>query len=162
MTIQKIIGSPEEFAKNTSIMTSQSFSYGCSVQVDVESSAPAGIGAYRKSKGGRLPRSVEHAIAEARSVAFRSEMQEARFELAKEFMGDEVNSLAKMRLERGFSQQQLASKLGTSQPHIANLEAGKIEPQFETVARLADALGISLDAIRPLIESARRRYNNVR
>ena len=162
MTTRRITISHNELGMSICAKSLQSFSYGNSVTVDVEAVAPKGIGEYRKSRSGRVPRAVASAIAEQNDVRYRSEQQEARAELAKEFLGDEPDSLAKLRLQRGYSQQQLASRLGTSQPHVANLEAGKIEPQFDTVARLADALGISLDAIRPLIEAARRKQSNVR
>ena len=81
-------------------------------------------------------------------------MQDARAVLAAEMFRDVPGSLAKLRLSRGYSQQQLAKAIGTSQPHIAKIEAGKVELQFGTASRLADALGVKLDELRPLIESA--------
>lgn len=146
---------------STNAPPSQSFSSGQSLSVDAEDPRLAGMGLYKKSRTGKLPRSVIRAKAEAGSATLRSSMQDARMELATEFMGDEPDSLAKLRLARGYSQQQLARSIGTSQPHIANLEAGKLDPHFETVTRLADALGISMDCIRPLIESARRKHKDV-
>ncbi|MGV3679659.1 MAG: helix-turn-helix transcriptional regulator [Acidovorax sp.] len=122
----------------------------------IEPVAPGGVGDYKRSKSGKLPRAVERAKAEAENTALRSEMQDARNEFVNEFMSDERLSLSKLRLTRGYSQQQLAHLIGTSQPHIANIEAGKIDPQFQTVTRLADALGVTLDEIRPLIETAKR------
>lgn len=110
-------------------------------------------GPFIKSRNGKFPRSINRAIAESNDVNLRSRMQEARVELANEFLSDETNSLSKVRLLRGFSQQQLARIIGTSQPHIANLEAGKLEPKFSTVTKIADALGLSLDEIRPMIET---------
>jgi transcriptional regulator with XRE-family HTH domain len=77
----------------------------------------------------------------------------ARKRLANEFYGTPT-SLSQMRLSKGLSQVALAEKLGTSQPHIAKIEAGKVKIQFATAVQLADALGITLDELRPLIEQA--------
>lgn len=79
-------------------------------------------------------------------------MQEARAALATEILADAPISLAKVRLQRGFSQEQLARAIGTSQPHIARIEAGA-SLLWNTAVRLADALGVSLDDLRPLLEN---------
>jgi transcriptional regulator with XRE-family HTH domain len=64
-------------------------------------------------------------------------------------------SLARLRLSRGYSQQQLATMIGSSQPHIARIESGRGELFFDTAGRLADALGVKLDELRPLIDATR-------
>ncbi len=63
-----------------------------------------------------------------------------------------VTTLPALRLKRGLSQAQLAAFVGTSQPHIAKIEAGATRLYFATATRIADALGVTLDALRPLIE----------
>lgn len=72
--------------------------------------------------------------------------------LAADLMQDSPPSLAKLRLERGFSQHKLAKSIGTSQPHIAKIEAGTINIYWDTAIRIADALGVSLEELRPLIK----------
>jgi transcriptional regulator with XRE-family HTH domain len=71
-------------------------------------------------------------------------MQEARVELSDELFGDDAPTLLKLRLSRGYSQQQLASAVGTSQSHIAKIEAGALNVYWDTGERLAAALGVSL------------------
>ena len=143
------------------VVESRSFSINLNINATAKNTTPAGVGLYQKSKSGKLPRVAVRALSEHENAALRSDMQDARRELAEAFMYDEHNSLTKLRLLRGYSQQQLAKSIGTSQPHIANIEAGKIEPSFSTASKIADALGISMNDIRPLIESARRKHENV-
>lgn len=74
-------------------------------------------------------------------------MQEARVALAKELFSDEETTVLKLRLSRGYSQQQLAVAVGTSQSHIAKIEAGALNVYWDTVERLASALGVTLDEL---------------
>ena len=110
-----------------------------------------GLGQTKTSADGRLTRVAISARREAVDATFRSRMQEARVSLASEFLQDATASLARLRLERGYSQQQLAAAIGTSQPHIAKIEAGRTALMFDTATRLADALGATLDQLRPLL-----------
>ena len=87
-------------------------------------------------------------------------MQEARARLADEMYGDLPNSLSKLRLLRGYSQQQLADAIGTSQSHIAKIETGATNLFWATATRLADALGVKLDELRPLLESSLKAVKN--
>jgi transcriptional regulator with XRE-family HTH domain len=48
------------------------------------------------------------------------------------------------RRQAGLTQQELAARVGTSQPAIARLESGAINPTIETLTRCAEALGLSL------------------
>lgn len=52
--------------------------------------------------------------------------------------------LRQMRLKAGLSQQQLATRLGTTQSAVARLESGTTQPRLETVERLAETLGHDL------------------
>ena len=52
--------------------------------------------------------------------------------------------LARFRATSGLSQQQLAARLGVSQPVVARLESGEHVPKVETLLRLAETLGMSL------------------
>jgi len=81
-------------------------------------------------------------------------MAAARARVARQAFDDQPESIAAARLRKGLSQMKLAELLGTSQPHVAKIEAGKVRIQFSTAVQLADALGISLDQLRPLVEAS--------
>src|SRR6266508_2508846 len=49
-----------------------------------------------------------------------------------------------LREARGLSQTELAKRMGTSQPAIARLEAGRVTPGLDTLDRVADALNVEL------------------
>ncbi|WP_017234958.1 helix-turn-helix domain-containing protein [Pandoraea sp. B-6] len=78
---------------------------------------------------------------------------------ARRFIAEEIlraappDSLAKLRLSRGLSQQELARLTCTSQSHIAKIEAGSVKMFLDTAIKLADALGVSLDRFRELIRN---------
>jgi ribosome-binding protein aMBF1 (putative translation factor) len=54
---------------------------------------------------------------------------------------------ARVRAERerlGLTQEELARRMGTSQPSVARLEAGGVAPTLDTLYRVADSLGLEL------------------
>lgn len=50
--------------------------------------------------------------------------------------------LKKIRQQKGYSQEELANELGFSQPHLANIELGKVNTSISHVAAFAKALGV--------------------
>lgn len=57
-----------------------------------------------------------------------------------------LKNLAKLRKQRGLTQEGLARKADISYHTIIKLESGGINnPKIETVAKLADVLGVSID-----------------
>lgn len=46
------------------------------------------------------------------------------------------------RMKKGFSQEELAFEAGISKTSIWKIETGKVSPTVETLAKIADALGI--------------------
>lgn len=54
-------------------------------------------------------------------------------------------SIAQLRLKKGWSQAELARRAETSQPYIARLEQGKVDPQMSTAQKIAKVLGVSID-----------------
>ena len=49
--------------------------------------------------------------------------------------------LVRHRAENGLSQRALAATLGISQPRVAELESGEKNPTFDTIAKIAAAIG---------------------
>ncbi|MGG1949122.1 helix-turn-helix transcriptional regulator [Trinickia sp. NRRL B-1857] len=89
-----------------------------------------------------------------RDPAFQERMAAARGRVARSMFASKPNSIAAARLQAGLSQAKLAEAIGTSQSHIAKIEAGKVQIQFSTATQLADALSITLDSLRGLIEQS--------
>lgn len=56
-------------------------------------------------------------------------------------------SLAQLRLQRGWSQAELARRAETSQSYIGRLETGHVDPQLSTMRRIAEALGAPVAAV---------------
>lgn len=87
-------------------------------------------------------RAVADVIADyERDASRRDAMKAARAELANTLHAHRPDGLAALRMSRGLSQSALASAAGTSQPHVAKIEAGRNDPGTSLIARLAAALG---------------------
>jgi ribosome-binding protein aMBF1 (putative translation factor) len=56
-----------------------------------------------------------------------------------------ARKIRSLRERRGLSQEQLATRAGTKQPHIARLEAGRAMPRLDVLQRIAGALGFEVD-----------------
>ncbi len=111
----------------------------------------------RLSSHGRK-RSLSNVLREREQndVSFKARMIEARKLLADEI--EDVlpeDSLTTRRLKKGLSQQGLANILGTSQSHVAKIEAGKVDIYFDTATKIADALQITLDDLRKLVKMSK-------
>ena len=52
--------------------------------------------------------------------------------------------VARLRIRRGLTQEQLAEKVGTKQPSIARLESGNVIPRLDFLRRVVEALGGTL------------------
>lgn len=78
-----------------------------------------------------------------------------RFELYAYFMADSElilfgERLLQVRKKRKVSQDDLAKRLGVHAPVIGRYERGEVKPSIETAARMAEALGVSLDYLTGL------------
>jgi len=51
------------------------------------------------------------------------------------------------RKAKGFSQQNLAERIGAHLTHINRVETGKCSPSIDLVAKIANALGVSVDSL---------------
>lgn len=63
--------------------------------------------------------------------------------------------LARLRDERGWSQEQLAHEAGLTTSAYNRIESGSSAPGWSTVRRLAEALGVSMADLGRLVESER-------
>ena len=72
------------------------------------------------------------------SPAAAAGLQRARRALE---LGERIRGL---REARGISQKELGRRIGSTQPAIARLEAGRVSPTLETLDRVAAALGVEL------------------
>src|SRR5687768_10513659 len=61
--------------------------------------------------------------------------------------------LARLRNERGFTQVELAEKLGIAQPIISDYERGRLRPHPDMLTRLAAALQVSADELLGLAKA---------
>lgn len=75
------------------------------------------------------------ADATARNPAFPALMEEARQRRAL------LHELAAVRTHAHIAQKTVAERMETSQPAIARLEAGEIDPRLSTVQRYAASIG---------------------
>lgn len=54
------------------------------------------------------------------------------------------NQIREAREAAGMTQQELAEKTGTARSNISRLEAGRQSPSYETLSKIAQALGKEL------------------
>jgi transcriptional regulator with XRE-family HTH domain len=55
--------------------------------------------------------------------------------------------IAKLRKEQNLTQTQLAERCGLQQAHIARIETGRYSVGLDTLAQIADAMGMKIDFI---------------
>jgi transcriptional regulator with XRE-family HTH domain len=55
-----------------------------------------------------------------------------------------ARNVRRLRLERGFSQEELAAEASTRQALVSEIEAGDANPTLDSLARLAQALQVDL------------------
>lgn len=67
-------------------------------------------------------------------------------ELDRDFVNVAVN-LGRIRRRASWTQTELAKRIGTSQPRIAEIEGAQSNPTLRTLARIAHALDVPLSAL---------------
>jgi transcriptional regulator with XRE-family HTH domain len=65
-------------------------------------------------------------------------------------------AIKKLREARSLTQEELASRAGTTVGTVSRLEAAKSAPAWATVMQIIDALGVSLPELALAVETARR------
>jgi transcriptional regulator with XRE-family HTH domain len=74
-------------------------------------------------------------------------MKEPKYRKAYEALEEEfvlASAVIEVRNRAGLTQQELARKMGTTQPVVARLESGRTRPSLRTLERLAEATGSRL------------------
>ena len=57
------------------------------------------------------------------------------------------NHLPALRAERGWSQADLAERLGVSRQTVISIEKGKYDPSLPVAFRIAHAFGLAIEAV---------------
>ena len=78
-----------------------------------------------------------------RKLLKNEEIKKTYDKLGPEF--DVIQMIIKKRTQRGFTQQQLAKRIGTRQPVISRLEQGTYNPSIKFLQRVAKALDAKLN-----------------
>jgi len=60
---------------------------------------------------------------------------------------DLARQVLHLRLERGWTQQELAERAGTKQANISRLENARLNPSVEMLQKIADAFGVELAVV---------------
>lgn len=74
-------------------------------------------------------------------------LKEPKYRKAYEALEEEfvlASAVIDVRNRAGLTQQELARKMGTTQPVVARLESGRTRPSMRTLERLAEATGSRL------------------
>lgn len=96
---------------------------------------------------------VDELVSEfERNPADRELLSDARKFVAEKFYSSHPETVATLRLRKGWSQKDLADAIGTSQPYIARLEGRRVDPRYSTLKRIAVALGADLPVVVAAIE----------
>lgn len=72
----------------------------------------------------------------------------------------EQPTLAVLRLRAGLSQRALADKMGVKQPHVARLEKEPTKMNYETMDRMARALGVDVTTVAAAIQRSQAESRN--
>ena len=124
------------------------------VTIDVDS------GAIGKRNSPSVP--IDDLVAEwEQNPGMRELIARGRQRLAEVDPDAKGETLRTIRLRKGISQRALANTIGTSQSHIARIEADSCDPLYSTVQRIAEALEIDMNTVDSAIR-CRSQANRVR
>jgi len=101
---------------------------------------------------GKFPRGYMKQRQEEIDPSYKKRAVAARKALVIEQSDFKPVTLATLRLQKGLTQQELATSIGTSQSHIAKIEANDLKVYFNTAIKISDALGITLDQLRECLD----------
>lgn len=84
---------------------------------------------------------------------FAEHLATSRKELVSKFYGDDGDTIKTRRLKNGWSQQELAEKLGTSQSHLARIEnKGSSQLWLSTCRKLCEVLSVDMNTLNEMLE----------
>jgi DNA-binding XRE family transcriptional regulator len=89
---------------------------------------------------------IDGVLRTVREAGQPSLVEEAAANLARRLL----ESLIEARSRAGFSQTEVARRMGVPQSGIVRLEAGTHSPTLSTLARYASAIGVDLDVRQPV------------
>jgi ribosome-binding protein aMBF1 (putative translation factor) len=85
-----------------------------------------------------------------------SEMQDARAWVADTLLSPEGETIRSLRLQKGWSQQDFADRLSTTQAQIARIEKGNTDPRRSTCKKIREVLGITAEKLDEIMERQER------
>lgn len=88
----------------------------------------------------------------------RVAMEDARKWIGETLHSEEDMTVRSMRLKKGWSQIQLARKLGTSQSHIARIERGSENLYIDTCRRLCDVFKIDMNMLNQALQNQEQNH----
>ena len=87
---------------------------------------------------------------------FHHHLDQANKWVANTIYKPEVFNLARLRLEKGYSQRDLAKKMSTSQAQLSRIESGTQDPTLSTLENIATALEEDISRIIEAIIGGRK------
>lgn len=78
--------------------------------------------------------------------------------ISGETIGERIKAF---RLARGMTQKELGAQMGIDQSTVRKYEAGKLNPKIETVKKIADALGVDMNALYGETETDSRDFDSI-
>lgn len=91
---------------------------------------------------------VDEQIRKIRSKPGAAERVPAALRRAGEMLyGNDLPSLKALRLQAGFSQEDFAVRMKTSQATVSKWERGLVDPRASTMQKIADALNVSVGLV---------------
>jgi len=96
----------------------------------------------------RVTKSIDAIVSEwEKDPALTKHFVNARTALSQKLKTKGESSLRTLRLSKGWSQEQLAKEIGSSQSHIARIERGTENITIETCRKLSDALEVDMNTL---------------
>lgn len=99
---------------------------------------------------------IDDIVEDSERIPRRAALLAAARQRLAQANGDQLSPLARARLERGLTQRALADMIGTSQPHVARLEAGGEDLRLSTITKLANALGLPVPQVAEILAATNR------
>lgn len=96
----------------------------------------------------------------SKDADLQSEMQSARTWIAEIVSDDDGDTIRSLRLKKGWSQQDLADRLSTTQAQVARIEKGNTDPLRSTCKKIREALGISAEKLDEIMERQERIFES--